>query len=289
MIRRMTMLCMVLMLLLVCTAQAEPEGMAHYLLVGVDGWGVSVEGGARSDAIILASLDYDNDSIALTSFARDMLVEPVHRQGMTKINMLVRAQVGEQALRDYIEQTFGVPISGYFIINFSGAVDLIDAIGGVDIELTEEETGYLRHYAGDYDGYVLHSGLCRLNGAQALAYMRCRHLDSDFVRQQRQRNVLEAVLEELDGVTPLRAIRLFGAIWGMYRCDMTIREQLVLAKNLTKLEGASTHMHAIPAEGTFRYGESQGGIHGIEFDLEENKALLGKWLGIGVLGEEEME
>ena len=280
MIRRIAALCAAFVLIFAAAAQAED--MAHYLLVGVDGWGVSVEGGARSDAIILASLDYESDRIVLTSFARDMLVEPVHRKGMTKINMLVRAQVGEQALRDYIEQTFGVPISGYFVINFSGAVDLIDAVGGVDIELTEEEAGYLRHYAGDYDGYVLHSGLCRLNGAQALAYMRCRHLDSDFVRQQRQRNVLEAVLEELDGVTPLRAIRLFGAIWGMYRCDMTIREQLVLAKNLTSLDDAEAEMHAIPVEGTFRYGESEGGIHGIEFDLEENRRLLGEWLGVEI-------
>lgn len=265
----------------------KPTGMAHYLLVGVDGWGVNVEGAGRSDVVMLASLDYDGNRILLTSFARDALVEPSFRKNAVKLNTLVRSTAGEQALVDYLEEAFISPIDGYFVVNFSGAVEIIDAIGGVSVEITGQEVSYLKQHAGDYDGYHLHEGLCRMNGAQALAYMRCRNLDNDFGRQNRQGNVLRALMEELSDITSGKALSLLDNISGMYRSSLSAAQQVELAKNAVHMRHAQLEKYSIPAEGTYRYGTDNDGASALRFDLEQNQVLLREWLGIEIAADVE--
>ena len=255
-------------------AAAEEIDIEHYLLIGVDGWGVAREGGARSDAIILASLDYGRDRITFTSFARDSIVKPSYRKNAVKLNTLVRSQEGEGALIDYIEETFGVPISGHFIINFSGAVDVINAVGGIEIELSQQEADYVDRQAGYYEDYPLTEGLCRLNGGQALYYMRCRSLDNDFGRQGRQGKVLRALVGKLAKITPVRALMLVDDVLGMYRTDLPFAAQFELAMKALSLRRADVQTHSLPAEGTYRYGKDSQGASGLEFNLEANRTRL---------------
>ena len=278
-----------LLMLLLCllpafSALAKDEtpaiDMEHYLLVGVDGWGINKEGGARSDAIILASLDYGRDRITFTSFARDSIVKPAYRKGTVKLNTLVRSEEGEQVLIDYLSEAFGVPIKGHFVINFSGAVDVINAIGGISVEISQSEADYVDYHAGVYEGFPLSEGVCRLNGAQALYYMRCRSLDNDFGRQGRQGKALRAMVGELSRITPMRALMLVDDVLGMYRTDLTIGAQFELAMKAIRLRKASVQTHSLPAEGTYRYGKDSHGASGLEFNLEANRALLYELLDI---------
>jgi len=283
-------LLLIMCLLPIFSAQgAEKNDMAHYLLVGVDEWGANEEGSARSDAIILASLDYKNDRMTFTSFARDSIVSPSYRKGSVKLNAVVRSAEGEQALVDYLEETYGLPISGYFAINFSGAVDVINLIGGIEVELSLAEKNYLRQRAGDYDGYTLTEGPCRINGAQALYYMRCRLLDNDFGRQGRQGKVLRAVLKELKDITPMKAMSLLDDVLGLYRTDLSFGAQLELALKAIKLRNADVQTHSIPAEGTYRYSKDSHGASGLEFSVEENLVLLYERLGLPAPKTEEMQ
>lgn len=262
-----------------CAASLAETGLAHYLLLGVDGWGTHGSGEARSDAIMLASLDYGRDRIIITSFARDSLVEPSYRSGVVKLNALVRSSGGEQVLMDYLEETYEIPINGYFAIDFTGTVYLIDAIGGITVDLTEEETLYLRKHAGNYDGYTLKPGTCRINGAQALYYMRCRSLDNDFGRQGRQGKVLNALLDEVREITPLELVLLLDEILSMYRTDLSPAQQLELGYRALSLRNAELYMHSIPAEGTYRYGKDSQGASGLQFDLETSRRQLYRELG----------
>ena len=280
MIKRLASVLLALLMLGGACALASQEEKAHYLLIGVDGWGVSEESSSRSDAIILATLDYDNDRVVLVSFARDSLVRPAFRKGKTKLNTLVRAEQGDSALVEYIEDVFAVPVSGYFLVNFSGAVDVINAVGGVNVELTEEEVRYLNANAGGYDDYPLQEGICRLNGGQALAYMRCRELDNDFGRQHRQSNVLRAVFRELTQLSALEAVGLFSEVLGMYRTDLTVLEQMTLARDALDLRHAQIQTHSLPVAGTYKYGEDGSGASGLEFDLSVNRQHLWEWLGM---------
>lgn len=258
----------------------EKADIAHYLLVGVDGWGLNEEGSARSDAIILASLDYGRDRILFTSFARDSIVKPSYRKGTVKLNTLVRSSEGEQVLAEYFEEAFGLKIEGYFVINFSGAVDVINALGGVKLDLSEDEVYYIDYHAGDYRGFPLSPGVCQVNGAQALYYMRCRNLDNDFGRQGRQGNVLRAVMEKVRGLSPLRAMGLLDDVLGMYRTSLHGGRQVELVLRALKLRDAEVITNSFPVEGTYRYGKDSHGTSGLIFDLERNRACLYEWLEI---------
>ncbi len=284
---RVRLMAVFLCLMLAFSAPAFSEEIAHYLLVGVDGWGLNQEGGARSDAIILASLDYERERLTFTSFARDCIVKPSYRKGTVKLNTLVRSSEGEQALVSYLEEAFGLEIEGYFVINFSGAVDVINAVGGIDVNLSQSEADYVLHHAGDYSQNPLHEGVCRLNGGQAIYYMRCRGLDNDFGRQGRQGNVLRALLHELSDITPLRAILLLDDVLGMYRTDLSSGEQLELALKALALRHADVQTHSLPAEGTYHYGKDSHGTSGLEFSLEENRMMLYKALDIEMLPQEQ--
>lgn len=280
-IRRIAAMMLLIVLMMVSSyASAEKTDMAHYLLIGVDGWGLNTEGSARSDAIILASLDYGRERILFTSFARDSIVKPSYRKGTVKLNTLVRSSEGEQALADYFEEAFGLEIEGYFVINFSGAVDVINALGGVELDLSEDEVYYINYHAGEYHGYPLFPGLCRVNGAQALYYMRCRNLDNDFGRQGRQGNVLRAVMKKVSSITPLRAMGLLDDVLGMYRTSLHGGRQAELALRAIKLRNAEVMTKSLPAEGTFRYGQDSHGTSGLIFDLEKNREYLYQWLDV---------
>ena len=281
-IRRMLAMLLILAAIGLCAPARAETGLAHYLLLGVDGWGANETGVARSDAIMLASLDYGRNRIIITSFARDSLVEPSYRGGVVKLNALVRSSGAETVLVDYFRETYELPISGYFSIDFTGTVYLIDAIGGITVELTEEEVLYLRKHAGNYDGYKLKAGPCRINGAQALYYMRCRSLDNDFGRQGRQGKVLSALLDEVRGITALDLIRLLDEILDMYRTDLSPAQQLELGYRALSLRGAELYMHSIPAEGTYRYGKDSQGASGLLYDVEESRRQLYRALGYEV-------
>jgi len=280
-IKRLAALLLAAALCVLCAVSlAEKTDMAHYLLVGVDGWGLNEEGSARSDAIILASLDYGRERILFTSFARDSIVKPSYRKGTVKINTLVRSSEGEQVLAEYFEEAFGLEIEGYFVINFSGAVDLINALGGVKLNLSADEVYYIDYHAGDYRGFPLSPGMCRVNGAQALYYMRCRSLDNDFGRQGRQSNVLRAVMEKVSTLSPLRAMGLLDDVLGMYRTSLHGGRQVELALRALKLRDAEVITHSLPAAGTYRYGQDSHGTSGLIFDLERNRECLYKWLDV---------
>lgn len=281
----LTVVAFVLALALVCGAVfllIKPKGMAHYLLIGIDGWGLNVEGAGRSDVIMIASLDYDTNRVVLTSLARDSLVEPSWRSKSMKLNTLVRSSEGEAAIVRYVEETYAIALEGYFAVNFSGAVDIIDAIGGVTIDLTKSEVRYLKKHAGDYDGYLLHEGDCRMNGAQALAYMRCRELDNDFGRQNRQGKTLRALMDELSSIGMGKAVSLVNVIMEMYRTDLSVGEQVALAKNAVYLRKGALEHHTIPAEGTYRFSSTDEGASALRFNLDENRALLYSWLRLAL-------
>ena len=286
--RHMAALLLALVMMALCHTALAETGLEHYLLLGVDGWGTNESGEARSDAIMLASLDYGRDQIIITSFARDSLVEPSYRSGVVKLNALVRSSGGEQVLVDYLEETYQLPISGYFAIDFTGTVYLIDAIGGITVDLAEDEVLYLRKHAGDYYGYRLHEGACRINGAQALYYMRCRSLDSDFGRQGRQGKVLQALLDEVRDITPIKLVTLLDEIVDMYRTDLSPAQQLELGYRALSLRDAKLHMHSIPEEGAgaYRYGKDSQGASGILYDIDESRRLLYTYLGYEIYEEE---
>lgn len=253
----------------------RPTGMRHYLLLGRDQWGVTNDVG-RTDVMMLVSLDYDRQGVLLTSFLRDTQIT-LPKGGKDRLNTLAQ-YYGDQALADYLTDTYGIDIAGTFSVNFTSMMHILDAVGGITVDLTAAEVRYLRKQAGDYGAeFTLREGPCKINGAQAVAYMRCRSLDNDMGRTMRQANVLQALMQQVRGMQSAQVIQLVPQLAGRYTTNVALTEQLALARDAFTLRNAELCRHQIPADGTFRYASLRGGSV-LSMNEEKNKALFAAFL-----------
>jgi len=270
------------LLLLIAVAGAtflfavQPTGVRHYLLIGKDSWDGLTPSEGRTDVMMLVTLNFETNRIFMTSFLRDTLVI-TPRGGQDRLNTIAQ-RYGDDVLRKYLEDTYSIHIDGMFSLNFWGAIRVVDALGGVTVDLTSAEVSYLRRtFSGPR--YTLHTGLCKLSGAQALEYMRCRRLDNDFGRTNRQANVMKALMQEMRSVSLNKVLLLMPELGGFFSTDLSLGEQLALARDVYALRNASVNHHQVPASGTFRYTSFRGASV-LKIDVAKNKNLLEAfWMG----------
>ena len=161
----------------------------NLLLIGVDRQG---QKGTNSDTMILVSINSSKKTITLTSIMRDSAAN-IPGVGFTKINSAFAVggyNVGAQLLVDTLKNNFGFPINNYAWVNFDNMKTIMDMLGGVDIYMTVKEAAHV--------GITIDSPrVVHLTGSQALHYSRDRSSGgSDYGRTQRQRNVIQAVIQK---------------------------------------------------------------------------------------------
>lgn len=219
-----------------------PSDRVNVLLLGVD---FLEDGQQRSDAMMIASVGYN--SVRLVSVLRDTLVE-IPGYGEHKLNSAYSYGGAEMAMR-VVNETFKLNITNYIVVDFSTMVDLVDAIGGVDVEVEDRELEHLNKYAYDtfkkinavnpekYGHYInsqpyTQGGTLHLNGLFATGYSRIRMIDSDYTRTQRQRRVLAAVLEQVKGsvMNPLMYARLYQVYRDSVQTNLSLAELISIGE-----------------------------------------------------------
>ena len=192
----------------------KEEHVYNILLIGQDRR--PGQGRQRSDAMILCTVNLDQKTLVMTSFMRDTYVKlPDYNgksYGSNRLNVPY-AVGGMEMLDECMLMNFGIEIDHNIEVDFSGFEKIVNAVGGVNIELTGAEANHL--------GGGLKKGLNRLNGEQALAYSRIRALDNDFGRTNRQRKVLLAILERVKNLDLTEMLSLTETIFPMITTDMT--------------------------------------------------------------------
>lgn len=182
--------------------QTPQKDVFQLLLIGTDTYSVKAKG--RSDVMMLAQLDQENKTIKLVSFLRDLYVK-IPGKGSTRINAAY-AYGGADLLLKTMKTNFGIEPDAYIVVNFSRMADLVDQIGGVEVEVSKSERTQLNNILKSYnlkmgikqnDGLLQSSGLQVLTGRQALSFSRIRKIDSDFERTNRQRTVVEAAFHKM--------------------------------------------------------------------------------------------
>ena len=201
---------------------AKLEGVANILLIGADRHGMNENG--RSDTMILVSLNYNTGKIHLTSFMRAMYVCIPRSDGHTW-SMLNAAYSwgGPNLLIDTIELNFRIHIDHYVVVDFAAFAKAVDLLGGVELELTDEEAWYLS-FVGKLPTT---SGKTVLDGERALLYSRIRLIDNDFKRTQRQRKVITELLKKAKTMDLSTMLALADEILPMVSTNMTNSEILV--------------------------------------------------------------
>lgn len=265
------------------TLSKEPfkeDGVKNILLIGNDSRTEGEDG--RSDAMILVSISSKTNSIHLTSLLRDIYVDIPGHDG-NRLNAAY-AYGGPELLMETLEENFDIEVNRYMLVNFQAFANLVDAVGGVDIEVTSEEVQYINAYLVEYNQLegrpegtdyldTSLSGNIHLNGPQALAYCRNRYIGSDFARTERQRKVISAAIKS----APLALVTNGGELIDGLMTNITT--------NLTKTELSGLMIQApamltydmmqgsIPLEGTYSNANIRG-MAVLEVDFEANKDYI---------------
>lgn len=175
------------------------SGRLNVLVLGLDRRSDET-GPVRTDTLILATFDPRQPKAALLSIPRDLWVD-IPGQGTNRINTanyfgdLTQPGYGPELARQTVQNNFGPTIHRYILVDFAGFVALVDALGGVDVDVPETIVDE-RYPTPDY-GYMtiaIPAGPQHMDGATALIYARTRHTDSDFGRSQRQQQILRALV-----------------------------------------------------------------------------------------------
>ena len=261
----------------------HPKGTKTYLILGIDNYG-SLDVNGRSDVMMLVQIDFTRSDITTVTFARDMFIPDINGREQ-KINTIVRSH-DEDTLVASMEGAFDLSIDGWFRVNFSTLVLLVDAIGGCDVELSAKEARYLDRTAGKYPENPLSEGMCHLNGAQALYFARCRSLDNDLGRGERQNRLMAAMVRQTKHLSIARIIDIFKTLNGAWRSSLSGGEQVRLLASALWLRGAETAAVGMPFEGHWHYGEVNGN-NGVVISLPENTRLLHEALGLPAPAAEE--
>jgi LCP family protein required for cell wall assembly len=236
----------------------DEDNHTNILLLGQGG--ANHAGGTLTDTIIVVSLDHDNHLTSMLSIPRDLYIETEELYGGNRINSLVELYAeklvyenglseetaynqGYELLRDTVSEILDIPIHYYAVIDFYGFVDIVDAIGGVDVNV--ENDIYDPLYPADdgsinYQTFVMEAGPQHLDGATALKYVRSRETTSDFDRAARQQQVLHALKEKALSLgvltSPGKLKDIYDAVDQNFQTDLQWDEMVYLAKISEKFD-----------------------------------------------------
>ncbi len=221
-------------------------GIINVLFLGTD-FAIGEDGSrGRADSNMLCSLNTRSGEIKLVSFERGIGV-PVPGRGS---DILTHAyQWGGPGLsQSIISQMFSVAVDGYAQVDFGSFADVIDAIGGVDVELTEMEAKALNGAIATnvWTWAEVHEGMNHLWGHDALEYCRLRSIDSDWHRQMRQRNVLEQIQKSCRKMSPLALVRLANKVLPMIHTNLSKRDVKTIVRALPKLMRGEVSQLQVP-------------------------------------------
>ena len=204
------------------TIQVNSDNVKTFLLVGSDDGGYrGKQGASRTDSMILCTFNKDTKQITLLSLARDLYVKiPGYKDN--RINASY-ALGGVSLLKKTIEKNYGIPIDGSAIIDFGNFENLINYVGGIEVELTTKEAQYINEGVGS----DLKAGQNTLNGLQALLYSRFRKSGAGEIdRTGRQRFVLSQMVNKYKNLSKAELLGVLDDVLPMITTDLSKEEIL---------------------------------------------------------------
>lgn len=274
------------------------KGYRNIALFGVDSTQGALSKNTRSDTIMIASINLDTGDCKLVSVYRDTYLN-LSNDSYNKCNAAY-AKGGPMQAINMLNMNLDMNITDFVTVGFSGLTETIDALGGVYIDVKEEEISHLNNYQisivgttkdgktytaaeGSYTP-VTQAGYQKLNGLQATAYCRIRYVGNDFERTARQRRVLKAVADEAKKASPAQLEKIASSVFDKVYTSLDLSEIVELLGSINK--------YNIVDEGGFPTSDmittgtiGSKGSCVVPLDLESNVV----WLHEFLFGEENYE
>ncbi len=234
----------------------KEEGVINILLCGEEK--INDNGRGRTDCMILATINNEEKSIKMTSIMRDTYVKiPGYKNN--KLNAAYNIG-GMPLLQETIETNFGIAIDGYIIVDFNGFKEIVDLLGGVDIELTQKEANYLNstNYISEKRYRNVKSGVNHMNGTQTLGYTRVRHvatgngLNDDYGRNYRQRTVLTQIYNEYKTASIAELLGLLPNALKLVTTNIPKSQLISYITTVLSIKPDIIETYKLPMDGTYK-------------------------------------
>ena len=263
------------------------KGYRNIALFGLDARDKNLGKGNRSDTIMIASINLDTGEVKLCSVYRDTYMN-LGNDKYSKCNAAYASGGPEQAI-SMLNMNLDMNITDYVSIGFNGMIDVVNSLGGVEIDIREDEIKYLNDYqasmfstetkerlTNDYVK-VTQPGVQTLNGLQATAYCRIRYTaGDDFKRAERQRTVLLAILEKAKTASVGTLNDTLDKVLPNVATNLDTKEMLSVLKDLASYKVVATD--GFPFETNRVTGKvGKAGSCVIPTSLEDNVVLLHKF------------
>ena len=204
----------------------------------------------RTDTMMLVSIDPQTNRIGILSLPRDMYVNVPGYSALQRINTALplgetqRLGYGPALMMQTVQLNLGIPVNDYLAVDFQAFIDLVDALGGVEIETNSViNDPYYPDMNYGYDPFYLPAGRHYLDGYDALRFARTRHGDSDIARARRQQQMMFAVRDRLFDVNMLPAmVARAPALWSSWQ------DNVYTGLTLEQVMQLGLFVQAIPAE-----------------------------------------
>ena len=263
----------------------EYNMIENILLIGLDGTNDKLP--KRSDTMIILTIDKLNKSLKLTSLARDTLVK-IPGRGEEKLTHAY-AYGQEELLMQTINENFDLDIKDYAVVNFKSFIDIVDIIGGVDINVNEKEIHHLNEVIKECYGvnhedtknieYITSSGNHNLNGYQALAYARIRKLDTIYKRDERQRLILTNIAHKLSDVSISKYLQIAKSILRHIKVNIAFNKIIDLAFIAHELASYDISQLEFPISEYREEGRiGEKGTYVVKWDKNKNIELLHQFI-----------
>lgn len=251
----------------------------NILLIGSDTR--TAEDKGRADTVILLSVNKKSKAIVLTSFMRDSFVEiPGH--GSSKLNAAYRYG-GAELLMDTLEVNFKLDIDDYVYINFNSFSNIVDAVGKIELTVTEAEAEGMKSPMAEQNDllgnpkgtdYLSGAGTYLMNGNQALAYARLRYVgNADFQRTERQREVILKIIEKAKTLPLGKLDKFLKTCAENITTNMSKKDMYLLSLSAVRYAGYELEGVRIPADECYS-GSMIDGQSVLIVDFEKNIEIL---------------
>lgn len=237
------------------------KGYRNIALFGVDSRDKQLDKNTRTDVIMIASINMDTKEVRLVSVYRDTWLN-LSDDSYSKANAAYARGGAEQAI-GMLNMNLDLDITDFVTVGFDGVIDVVDAIGGVEIDVKEEEIVHLNSYQKSMSGRLLfrdenggeaydatpgvdyipveHAGLQTLNGLQATAYCRIRYTSGgDGARTERQRTVLTQIAKKAMTMNPATLNKVVDSVFGEVSTSLDMSEILELLPDIANYKIGET-------------------------------------------------
>ena len=255
----------------------ENNNVLNVLLIATDESTKRFTNNANADCMIIMSINKKRNTVKLVSLERGTAVPISIGQYAGEyewLNNMVR-QGGPGLLYRTVMECFRVDLMGYIRVNPTTFIEIVDICGGIDLSLTAEEAEYINNSIGSG---TVKLGKNHLDGKTAEIYARCRAIDDDWYRIERQRTVIQSALTQANGMSVSDFNSMLDKVLPLVKTNLSKGQITELVLQVPSIAGKTAQQMSLPKAGTYKIMQNSYGKNMFATDFDKNAQILHEFL-----------